>query len=41
MNTAGNIWTISADVDGDGNADLQVIVVSADNHAITGSDFMV
>jgi hypothetical protein len=40
VNTAGNIWTVSGDIDGDGNADFQVIVVSADNHVIGAGDFV-
>jgi Ca2+-binding RTX toxin-like protein len=34
-----HIWTVSGDVDGDGVADFQVIVVSADHHNLTGGDF--
>lgn len=37
-NTGGNIWTVSADVDGDGVADFQLVVVS--DHAITATDFV-
>jgi serralysin len=37
---SGNIWTISGDTDGDGNADFQLLVVSADNHAIGAGDFV-
>jgi VCBS repeat-containing protein len=35
-----NTWIVSGDVDGDGNADFQMVVVSADHHPITGSDFV-
>ncbi len=35
---SGNIWTVSGDVDGDGAADFQLLVVS--DHAITASDFV-
>ncbi|MDB5692058.1 MAG: hypothetical protein JWO81_1121, partial [Alphaproteobacteria bacterium] len=38
---AGNspIWTVSGDVDGDGTADFELIVVIADAHPITHTDF--
>jgi Ca2+-binding RTX toxin-like protein len=36
---SGDIWTVSGDVDGDGNADFQLLVVSADHHAIGAGDF--
>jgi Ca2+-binding RTX toxin-like protein len=36
----GLIWTVSGDTDGDGVADFEVVVVVADNHTVTGSDFM-
>ncbi|HEY0414266.1 MAG TPA: Ig-like domain-containing protein [Allosphingosinicella sp.] len=39
VNTSGNDWTISADIDGDGNADLQIFVSVADGHAIVLGDF--
>jgi hypothetical protein len=33
------LWTVSGDVDGDGVADFQVIVVVPDHHNLTGADF--
>ncbi len=40
VNTAGNIWTAPGDVDGDGVADFQLIVLVTDAHPLTGADFM-
>ena len=50
-NTAGQLravkadgvpqWTVEADVDGDGNADMTFIVVTADSDPITAIDFLV
>ncbi|MEA3049604.1 MAG: hypothetical protein QOG84_1440, partial [Sphingomonadales bacterium] len=40
VNTAGNAWTVSGDVDGDGHADFQILVTVADNHPLGTSDFI-
>ncbi len=39
VNTGGGEWTISADINGDGVADLQIIVHVADGHQISANDF--
>jgi hypothetical protein len=39
VNSAGPIWTISGDTDGDGAADFQLVVVVTDAHPITSIDF--
>jgi VCBS repeat-containing protein len=36
---SGNVWTIQGDIDGNGIADLQIVVTVADNHPITAADF--
>jgi Ca2+-binding RTX toxin-like protein len=36
---AGN-WLVQGDVDGDGVADLQILVTMTDGHALTGADFV-
>jgi Ca2+-binding RTX toxin-like protein len=40
LNTAGNAWTVSGDVDGDGHADFQILVTVADGHQLGISDFV-
>jgi Ca2+-binding RTX toxin-like protein len=40
LNTAGNAWTVSGDVDGDGHADFQILVTVADGHQLGMSDFL-
>jgi Ca2+-binding RTX toxin-like protein len=40
VNTAGNAWTVSGDVDGDGHADFQILVTVADGHLLGVSDFV-
>ncbi|MEA3033821.1 MAG: hypothetical protein QOH86_1837, partial [Sphingomonadales bacterium] len=37
---AGNAWTVSGDVDGDGQADFQILVTVADGHQLGVSDFV-
>jgi serralysin len=39
VNTSGNSWTLSGDVNGDGLADVEIVLVSSD-HPITGGDFV-
>jgi Ca2+-binding RTX toxin-like protein len=39
LNTAGPIWTISGDTDGDGVADFQLTVVVTDAHPLISGDF--
>jgi hypothetical protein len=39
FNTGGNNWTVAADVDGNGNADLQPSVTVSDAHPLTSGDF--
>jgi hypothetical protein len=34
-----NVWTVQGDVDGDGHADLTILVTTTGGHAITGADF--
>ncbi|MBV9929944.1 MAG: tandem-95 repeat protein [Alphaproteobacteria bacterium] len=34
-----NIWTVQADVDGDGHADLTILVNTTGGHALTNTDF--
>jgi VCBS repeat-containing protein len=34
-----NIWTVQGDVDGDGHADLTILVSTTGGHAMTGTDF--
>ncbi len=36
---SGNVWTVSGDVDGDGNADFQLLVTVADGRALSSADF--
>jgi Ca2+-binding RTX toxin-like protein len=37
---AGNAWTVSGDVNGDGQADFQILVTVADGHLLGASDFV-
>jgi Ca2+-binding RTX toxin-like protein len=39
-NPFSNAWLVEADVDGDGNADFQILLNTSDNHPITASDFL-
>jgi Ca2+-binding RTX toxin-like protein len=39
VNSAGPIWTVSGDTNGDGVADFQLTLVVSDAHAITAADF--
>ncbi len=39
VNTSGPIWTVSGDVNGDGVADFEVVVVVTDAHPLGVSDF--
>jgi Ca2+-binding RTX toxin-like protein len=39
-NLSDNVWSVQADLDGDGHADFTLSVTVADNHALTGSDFV-
>jgi Ca2+-binding RTX toxin-like protein len=39
VNTSGPIWTVSGDVDGDGVADFQLVVVVTDAHPLAVGDF--
>ncbi|HEX8585498.1 MAG TPA: Ig-like domain-containing protein [Allosphingosinicella sp.] len=36
----GNLWTVEADVDGDGTADFLLEVISRDNHVLSRGDFL-
>jgi len=38
-NTTGNIWVVQGDTNGDGLADIELVIVAADNHALTAGDF--
>jgi len=40
VNTSGSNWTVSGDVDGDGVADFQFVVVVSDAHMSTSTDFV-
>jgi Ca2+-binding RTX toxin-like protein len=37
---ANNVWTVSGDVDGNGQADFQILVTVSDSHTLTASDFV-
>jgi VCBS repeat-containing protein len=37
---ANNVWTVSGDTDGNGQADFQILVTVADAHTLTASDFV-
>jgi len=37
--SSGPIWTVSGDVNGDGVADFELVVVVSDAHPLTGADF--
>jgi len=39
VQTAGPIWTVSGDVNGDGVADFELVVVVSDAHPLTSADF--
>jgi Ca2+-binding RTX toxin-like protein len=39
-NVGGNVWSVQADINGDGAADFVLSVTVADNHALTGGDFV-
>jgi hypothetical protein len=36
----GPIWKVQGDVDGDGTSDFEFVYVAADNHPLTGADFI-
>ncbi|MEA2998520.1 MAG: hypothetical protein QOK17_353, partial [Sphingomonadales bacterium] len=40
LDGGNNIWTVSGDVDGNGQADFQILVTVADGHQLTTSDFV-
>jgi Ca2+-binding RTX toxin-like protein len=40
VNTAGPIWTVSGDVNGDSVADIEFFVVVTDSHPLAGADFV-
>ena len=40
VNTSANEWTVSGDVDGDGNADFQILVTVTDGHILGAGDFL-
>jgi Ca2+-binding RTX toxin-like protein len=40
VETSANQWTVSADVDGDGHADFQILVTVTDGHALVPADFL-
>jgi hypothetical protein len=40
VETSANQWTVSADVDGDGHADFQILVSVADGHDLAAGDFL-
>ena len=40
VNTGGNAWTVSGDVDGDCLADFQILVTAADGYALGSGDFL-
>jgi Ca2+-binding RTX toxin-like protein len=37
---ANNVWTVSGDTDGNGQADFQILVTVSDGHLLTGLDFV-
>jgi Ca2+-binding RTX toxin-like protein len=37
---ANNVWTVSGDVDGNGQADFQILVTVADGHQLGSADFV-
>ncbi|HMG48752.1 MAG TPA: M10 family metallopeptidase C-terminal domain-containing protein [Allosphingosinicella sp.] len=39
VTSGGGIWTVSGDVDGNGVADFELLVVVSDAHSITSADF--
>ncbi|MEA3001745.1 MAG: hypothetical protein QOH81_533, partial [Sphingomonadales bacterium] len=36
----GGIWTVQGDINGNGVADIELIVTAADLHPLTGADFV-
>jgi len=38
-NTTGNIWVVQGDTNGDGLADIELVIVAADSHQLTSGDF--
>jgi Ca2+-binding RTX toxin-like protein len=36
----GNVWSVQGDIDGDGAADLEILVISSDSQPIVGADFV-
>ena len=40
VNNTGNNWLVSADIDGNGTSDFQIVVTVGDAHAITSADFV-
>jgi Ca2+-binding RTX toxin-like protein len=37
---ANDVWTVSGDIDGNGQADFQILVTVTDSHQLTGADFV-
>jgi hypothetical protein len=37
---ANNVWTVSGDVDGNGQADFQILVTVSDGHQLGSADFV-
>ncbi|MEA3049778.1 MAG: hypothetical protein QOG84_1614, partial [Sphingomonadales bacterium] len=37
---ANNVWTVSGDTDGNGQADFQILVTVSDAHTLTAADFV-
>ncbi|MEA3035887.1 MAG: hypothetical protein QOH04_1652, partial [Sphingomonadales bacterium] len=40
LDGGNNIWTVSGDVDGNGQADFQILVTVADGHQLGTADFV-